>query len=144
MKYNLKKKYQIAMRRAYATETPSKEILTLLGGNREEYRNHVNNYLLSGMVIETFGKEWGLDHIVPVELFDLNSEEEKKICYSYLNIIPMFNNDNRLKGASVHFSLEKLNSLLLKEHSDKSKEIIEKLIIKCKGEIESRYSKYLI
>lgn len=144
MKYNLKKKYQIAMRRAYATETPSKEIITLLGIDKQGFKNHIDKYLMPGMNAENFGKEWGLDHIVPVELFDLNSESEIKICYSYLNIIPMFNNDNRMKGASVHFSMEKLNSLLLKKLDVIQREIIVKLIDKCKSEIDIRYSVYII
>lgn len=144
MKYNTKKKYQIAMRRAYATKTPSKEIINLLGVNKLEFKTHIDSRLLPGMTIETFGKEWGLDHIVPVDLFDLNSEEEKSLCYNYINIIPMFNNDNRLKGASVHFSLEYLQYWLSKETNENSKKIMEKLINKCMLEIDQRYSQYLI
>ena len=144
MKYNLKKKYQIAMRRAYATNTPSKEVIKLLGIDKQEFKNHIDKYLIPGMTLENFGKDWGLDHIVPVELFNLNSENETKVCYSYLNIIPMFNNDNRLKGASVHFSLDKLRSLSNKESEKNKLEIIDKLISKCEQEIQERYSKYII
>ena len=94
-----------------ATNAPSKEILTLIGIDKQGFINHVNKYLLEGMTKENFGKIWGLDHIVPVDLFDINDEAEKKLCYNYQNIIPMFNNDNRLKGASVHFSLAKLETI---------------------------------
>lgn len=144
MKYNLKKKYQIAMRRAYFTESPSKEIITLLGISKEEFKVHINNYIVPGMTNESFGETWGLDHIVPVDLFDLTNEGEKKLCYNFINIIPMFNNDNRLKGASVHFSLQKLNSLLHKNELQNYQEIIYKLIDKCNTEINNRYSKYII
>lgn len=145
MKYNTKKKYQIAMRRAYATKTSSKhEIATLLGIDNLEFKAHIDSRRLPSMTIETFGKEWGLDHIVPVDLFDLNYEEEKSLCYNYVNIIPMFNNDNRMKGASIHFSLEYLQYWLSKETNENSKKIMEKLINKCMLEIDQRYSQYLI
>jgi hypothetical protein len=144
MKYNLKKKYQIAMRRAYATENPSKEIVKLLGISKEGFKEHINKFLLPEMKKENFGKEWGLDHIVPVELFDLTQESEKELCYNFLNVIPMFNNDNRIKGASIHFSLEKLKSLLAKKISEEDTKIVNNLIIRCEQEIKFRYNKYLV
>ena len=51
--------------------------------------------------------------------------------------MPMFNIDNRLKGASIHFSLAKLESMYTNVY-------IEKLIDKCNIEIANRYMKYLI
>jgi hypothetical protein len=137
MKYNEKKRLQIALRRLYATNAPSKEILTLIGIDKQGFINHVNKYLLEGMTKENFGKIWGLDHIVPVDLFDINDEAEKKLCYNYQNIIPMFNNDNRVKGASVHFSLAKLETMYTNVYIQQLKE-------KCLNEITNRYDKYLI
>jgi len=99
--------------------------------------NHVNKYLLEGMTKENFGKIWGLDHIVPIDLFDINDEAEKKLCYNYQNIIPMFNIDNRVKGASVHFSLAKLETMYTNVYIQQLKE-------KCLNEIANRYDKYLI
>jgi hypothetical protein len=137
MKYNEKKRLQIALRRLYATNTPSKEILKFIGIDKQGFINHVNKYLLEGMTKENFGKIWGLDHIVPVDLFDINDEAEKKLCYNYQNIIPMFNNDNRVKGASVHFSLDKLETMYTNVYIQQLKE-------KCLNEITNRYDKYLI
>jgi hypothetical protein len=137
MKYNEKKRLQIALRRLYATNSPSKEILTFIGIDKQGFINHVNKYLLEGMTKENFGKIWGLDHIVPVDLFDINDEAEKKLCYNYQNIIPMFNNDNRVKGASVHFSLDKLETMYTNVYIQQLKE-------KCLNEITNRYDKYLI
>ena len=136
MKYNEKKRLQIALRRLYATNSPSKEILTFIGIDKQGFINHVNKYFLEGMTKENFGKIWGLDHIVPVDLFDINDEAEKKLCYNYQNIIPMFNNDNRLKGASVHFSLAKLETMYTNVYIQQLKE-------KCLNEITNRYDKYL-
>ena len=137
MKYNTKKRLQIALRRLYSSNTPSKEIVSLLGINKDEFIQYINKYLIQGMTKENFGTEWGLDHIVPVDLFDLTNESDLKLCYNYNNIMPMFNSDNRLKGASVHFSLDKLNSM----YTNVS---IEALKTKCNDEIIRIYQKYLL
>ena len=125
------------MRRLYSSNAPSKEIVSLLGINKDEFIHHINKYLIEGMTKENFGTEWGLDHIVPVDLFDLTKQEDLKLCYNYNNIMPMFNSDNRLKGASVHFSLDKLNSMYTNVY-------IEQLKTKCNDEIIRIYQKYLI
>jgi hypothetical protein len=136
MKYNKKKRLQIAMRRLYCSDTPSKEIVLLLGIDKNGFIDHINKYLIEGMTKENFGKEWGLDHIVPVELFDLSDDCDLKLCYNFNNIMPMYNSDNRHKGASVHFSLEKLNTMY-------TNVFIEQLKRKCHEEISKRYKKYL-
>lgn len=125
------------MRRLYGTNTPSKEIVSLLAIDKDGFINHINKYLIEGMTKENFGTEWGLDHIVPVELFDFSNKEELKLCYNFNNIMPMFNNDNRMKGASVHFSLAKLESMY-------TNVCIEELKRRCKNEINKTYMKYII
>lgn len=137
MKYNEKKRLQIALRRLYCSNTPSKEIVTLLGTDKDGFIDHINRFLLDGMTLENFGTTWGLDHIVPVELFDLTNEEDKLLCYNYNNIMPMFNHDNRLKGGSVHFSLLKLDAMY-------TNVVIQQLRAKCLHEIRTRYDKYLL
>lgn len=136
-KYNNKKRLQIAMRRLYVNNAPSKEMVSLLGTDAIGFKNHIDKYLIDGMTLENFGKVWGLDHIVPVELFDLSNEDELRLCYNYNNIMPMFNLDNRLKGASVHFSLQKLDTMPTNVY-------IEQLKNKCHEEINRTYQKYLV
>jgi len=137
MKYNTKKKYQIALRRFYNTIAPSKELSSLVGIDKIGFKNHIDKYLVEGMTSENFGSSWGLDHIVPVDLFDLTNKNDLELCYNYNNIMPMFNSDNRLKGASVHFSLEKLNTMDANVY-------IDKLKLRCNEEITRTYQKYLL
>lgn len=139
MKNNLKKKFQISMRRFYSTNSPCKEISNYIGINKNEFIDYINKNLISGMTIENFGSVWSLDHIVPIDLFNLNNENDLHIGYNYLNILPMFINDNRLKGASVHFS--KIKLLKMKETiKDKT---IDILLEKCNNHISIVYDKYL-
>lgn len=148
------------MRRQYSSPTNGKEIGILLGIDKQSFINHVNRFLIDGMTVENFGKVWSLDHIVPVELFDLSNIDEKRLCYNYLNIMPMFNNDNRMKGASIHFSLQKLESLkLVSEFNSGTIPVLEQtepvpvyakvyvldsLIHKCNEELIRTYQKYLL
>lgn len=137
MIYKDKKRLQIALRRLYTTKAPSKEILPLVGIDKAGFINHINKFLLSGMTETNFGVEWGLDHIVPAHIFDSTNITDLALCYNYNNIMPMWNSDNRLKGASVHFSLTKLDSMETNEH-------IQKLKNKCYSEINRVYQKYLL
>ena len=125
------------MRRLYTTNTPSTEFITLLGIDKIGFINHIEKYRLNGMTKENFGSVWSLDHIVPVHLFDFDDIDDLKLCYNFNNIMPMFLNDNRLKGASVHFSLVKLQTSYTNVY-------IEKLINKCNEEIIRTYQKYLV
>jgi hypothetical protein len=160
VKYNEKKRLQIAMRRQYSLPSNGKEIGILLGIDKQGFINHVDRFLIDGMTVENFGKVWSLDHIVPVELFDLSNMDEKRLCYNYLNIMPMFNNDNRIKGASIHFSLQKLESLKLVPEFNSGTipvfvqtepvpmytnvYVLDSLMRKCNEELIRRYQKYLL
>jgi hypothetical protein len=136
-KYNLTKKYQILLRRFYNTNIKSQRASILLGIDKTGFKNHIDKYLIEGMTKENFGELWGLDHIVPIQLFDFDNVDDFSLCYNYNNIIPMFNSDNRLKGASVHFSLLKLDSMYTNVYTQKLKD-------KCHEEIMKTYMKYII
>lgn len=89
------------------------------------------------MTDKSFGKEWQLDHIVPVELFDLEKEDDLKLCFNYLNMLPMYSNDNKSKGMSIHFS-----DIFLRKM--KKSPIIDRLLEICQSEISTKYDKYLL
>jgi len=136
-RYNNRAKLRTALARVYGSNLPCLAMVSYLGTTREDFVRHIDSYLLSGMTKENFGKTWGLDHIVPVDLFDISSPDELKLCYNYNNLMPMFLRDNKLKGASVHFSLEKLRSMY-------TNVVIEELIRRCEQEIDTRYKKYML
>lgn len=137
MKYNLKKKYQIALRRLYETNLPCKEIKNMVGIDHEGFIAHINKYRIPGMTDENFGLAWGIDHIVPVDVFDLTDKTDLNLCYNYNNLMPMFNEDNRLKGASLHFSVAKLATMY-------TNVFIEMLKDRANLEITRIYQKYLL
>ena len=136
-KYSTKHNLQSNLRRLYYTDFPCKKITKLVGIHRVGFILHIEKYFLEGMSYNNCGTEWSFDHIVPLHLFDLNNEEDLKLAYNFNNIMPMFNDDNRLKGGSIHFSIMKLQSM-------PKNEIIEKLLSKCYAEHAKIYQKYLI
>jgi hypothetical protein len=135
-KQTVQRKYQIALRRYFSTPTTSEGMFKLVGIHKVGFIQHIEKYMLDGMTYDNFGKVWSLDHIVPTSLFDFDNPEDLELCYNYNNIMPMFSNDNRNKGGSVHFSLLKLQTL------PDSPEV-KKLINICETEIKNTYVKYL-
>lgn len=137
MQHKLKKKYQISCRRLLFNQSPSKEISKYIGCSPEFYRNYIRSMKFPDMTDESFGKKWQLDHIVPVELFDLEKEDDLKLCFNYLNILPMYSFDNKSKGMSIHFS-----EILLRRMNKSP--IVDKLLEVCQTEISTKYDKYLL
>lgn len=133
---SIKAKYRTAVRRLFQNQSPSKKAIPYIGCLPDELRGLIKARLLPGMSMENFGKTWVIDHLVPLEIFDLNNSEELALCLNYENLFPMFKKDNQLKGASVHFSKEILQSM-------PSTKVRQQLIEKCDAEISDRYSKYL-
>ena len=44
--------------------------------------------------------KWELDHIRPISTFDLLNEEQRKLCFNYANLQPIWKEDNRKKSNS--------------------------------------------
>ena len=44
--------------------------------------------------------KWELDHIRPISTFDLLNEEQRKLCFNYANLQPIWKEDNRNKRDS--------------------------------------------
>ena len=49
------------------------------------------------MTIENYGKIWTLDHTIPISSFNLSNENEKRKCFFWCNLRPMYIKDNLLR-----------------------------------------------
>jgi hypothetical protein len=127
-----RKQLQAQLSRFYKTHQNCKDISSLIGCSREYFYNYIDKLLIEPMNSINTGIIWDFDHIVPIQCFSL---DQYNLAYNYQNIIPMFKEDNKLKGGSIHFSIELLNRLPRTDINIKLLQIANNELI--------RYNKYL-
>jgi hypothetical protein len=54
-----------------------------------------------GMTWENYGQVWEIDHIIPLDHFDLTDRDQFLTACNYKNLQPLWVSDNRNKGARV-------------------------------------------
>lgn len=87
--YNLKRKYSVALSRAYNTQYPNVAFLKMLGIPLFKFKPYIEALLKPGMNPAEYGKAWAIGHLVPLSRFNLNRVEDCHLAYNYLNLIPM-------------------------------------------------------
>jgi hypothetical protein len=70
----------------------------LLDCNFGELKMYLESKFLPGMTWDNYG-EWHIDHIKPCAIFDLTDLEQRKQCFHYSNLQPLWAIDNIKKGA---------------------------------------------
>lgn len=71
----------------------------LIGCDYENFKEHIENQFTEGMSWDNYGlKGWHLDHIIPISRFDIENEEERKACFHYTNLQPLWAEDNWSKN----------------------------------------------
>lgn len=77
----------------------SQKTLELLGCSIEFLKIHLESKFTNGMSWDNYGYYgWHIDHIKPCSKFDLSIPEQQKICFHYLNLQPLWKEDNQQKG----------------------------------------------
>ncbi len=67
--------------------------LALLGCSWDEYMTHIFNQFTLGMTWENFGA-WHIDHIVPINTFDLSCPIERAQAFHWSNTRPLWAHEN--------------------------------------------------
>jgi len=96
LKKNLRKRIWDALKFNYKSITTMK----LIGCSIELLKSHLEKQFKSGMSWSNYGK-WHVDHIKPCASFDLSKTKEQKICFHYLNLQPMWEEENLSKGSKI-------------------------------------------
>jgi hypothetical protein len=135
-----KKQLQQQVNRYYSTNLPCKIISEIIGIGKVQFMDFIDSHFWDESINRmNYGTEWQLDHVVPQNLFDIEKEEDILLCFNYMNYIPMLNQDNRLKGGSIHFSVHILNKRLAQFPDNPT---LHKLMSVCQTELDSRWAKY--
>lgn len=81
-----KRKWQIAMRRYILEKQPSAQYAAYFGISIEGFRSWIALQFGENLNWDNFGKQWQLEHIIPAQYFNLQDEEDLKLCWNFLNI----------------------------------------------------------
>ena len=79
--------------------------IDLLGCSREFFRRWIIHQLYGDMTIENYGITWQIDHCLAVSSFNLLDENDKKKCFNWVNLRPMYSTENNLKGSKIDHRL---------------------------------------
>jgi len=81
-------------------KTKTKHSVDYLGCSSDEYFkwmfNYNNNYKL-----ENHGKEWHIDHVIPISKFDLSNESEQLLAFNWRNTMPLSSKENLVKNNKI-------------------------------------------
>jgi len=103
--FRLEGNLRARLQKGVERKSKSKGTITLLGCTGEECMEYLESLFWPGMTRENMGKGGGhIDHIIPVEKFDLSKEEEQKRCFHYTNLQPLWEDDNHTKWKNLNWS----------------------------------------
>ena len=74
----------------------------VIGCSFSEFKKHLESKFKEGMSWDNYGyRGWVIDHILPYKHFDLTDPKQRKKCFHYTNIQPLWNKENLAKGYKV-------------------------------------------
>jgi len=97
LKVNLRTRLGQMIRKSGTVKTES--ALELLGADIEFVRTYLKNQFQEGMTWENWSRTgWHIDHIIPLDSFDMTNIEDRKKAFHYTNLQPLWAKDNLLKS----------------------------------------------
>ena len=78
----------------------SKHAIDYLGCSSNEYFKWINNYN-DNYNLENHGKEWHVDHVIPISKFDLNNEDQHLFAFNWRNTMPLSCKENLSKNNKI-------------------------------------------
>ena len=73
----------------------------LLGCSHSFLRQWIFYQLYGNMTIENCGSVWQIDHCLPVASFNIMDEIDKKKCFNWVNLRPMYCNENNSRKTKI-------------------------------------------
>ena len=83
-----------------ALKQKNKHTINYLGCNTTEYLKWLLNNN-SGYTLENRGKEWHIDHVIPLSHFNLENEEEQLLAFNWRNTMPLSVKENLTKNKKI-------------------------------------------
>lgn len=119
--FKIKKKIKNRVNKVLKIQGAIKEksIFYLLGCNINELKEYLESQFQPGMTWENHGTVWHIDHILPISKFDLKNIEHQKICFHFLNLQPLWAEENMKKGEEIVENAEYLIDAILEARKHK-------------------------
>ena len=81
----------------YNNESPSEELLDLLGCNIIEYKAYIASQFTDEMTWDNYREVWEIDHIVPI-MYNNPTKDEILERFHHTNVQPIIKEQNQQKG----------------------------------------------
>jgi len=78
----------------------NKHSVDYLGCSTDEYIKWIFDYD-TGFNLENYGKEWHIDHVIPISTFDLTDKKEQMLAFNWRNTMPLNSEENLKKGNRI-------------------------------------------
>lgn len=78
----------------------TKHAIEYLGCSSDEYFAWIFSYN-QHCLLENHGKEWHIDHVIPISKFDLTNQEEQLLAFNWRNTMPLSSKDNLSKNNKI-------------------------------------------
>ena len=89
-----------------------------LGCTRDEYIKWINTNK-NGFTLDNYGKEWHIDHVIPLSKFDMKNKEEIELAFNWRNTMPLAAKENLSKNNKILIPQIKQHlETLIKYHKD--------------------------
>jgi hypothetical protein len=75
--------------------------LKYLGCTAKEAVCYLEQMFSDGMTWQNHGTVWHIDHIMPIDAYDITKESDRKMAFHYTNLQPLFRYDNLSKGNKI-------------------------------------------
>ena len=63
------------------------------------------------MTLENYGSVWQIDHCLPIASLNIMDEIDMKKCFNWVNLRPMYSNENISKKAKINYRLYLLQQI---------------------------------
>jgi uncharacterized protein (DUF983 family) len=101
-------------------QVKNQHTIEYLGCSSNEYLSYLLCYN-SSFTLDNRGKEWHIDHVIPLSIFDLNNEDEKLLAFNWRNTMPLSKYDNLAKNNRIIQTQLTQHLLVLEEYHTKNK-----------------------
>jgi len=75
--------------------------MNYLGTTMEQYCQYLEQQFTLEMNWDNYGSYWEIDHILPIDSFDLTNEEQLYQCFNYTNTRPLHWLENKQKSNKI-------------------------------------------